>query len=299
VAGSGSVGILRPAAVLRYLREMDTVDGWCSPTTGLAMAELLWQQERDGVSGGIAEIGVHHGKSFLFLALAARPGDRLVAIDLFERQKENIDASGHGDRQRFHETLRRFAPGVSVEEVTASSQELWELEEKLKLRGLRFLSIDGGHTRELTLNDLRLADALLGQDGLCVVDDVLSSHWTGVISGIFEFLNNDPGLVPCAIIPNKLLLARSERQEHWRNVLRAVLGHNLEKSDMEFGRWKIDIFGGISPDDWSIQNSQALSALGTAESRLQSLADEILALKTSTSWRVTAPLRRLARYIRR
>jgi hypothetical protein len=263
------------------------------------MAELIWQQERDGISGGIAEIGVHHGKSFLFLALAARPAERLVAIDLFERQELNTDQSGRGDRHRFHMNLRRFAPGRTVEDITASSTELWQMENRLRLNGIRFLSIDGGHTRELTLNDLRLADALLDREGLCVVDDVLNPHWTGVISGIFEFFLNHPTLVPFAILPNKLALSRPERRDYWRNVLRSVLGVSLEKKDVEFSRWNIDVFGNLANDEVTFGIGQFISAMRKEHAKAELLAKELSAIRASTSWRITEPLRRLRRLVPR
>ena len=61
------------------------------------MMELIWLQESDGVPGGLAEIGIHHGRSFIALAAAARPTDPLIAIDVFERferQDLNVDQSG-------------------------------------------------------------------------------------------------------------------------------------------------------------------------------------------------------------
>ena len=73
--------LLRTAAALNYLSHIDEVEGWYSATTALAMMELIWLQESDGVPGGLAEIGIHHGRSFIALAAAARPTDPLIAID--------------------------------------------------------------------------------------------------------------------------------------------------------------------------------------------------------------------------
>ena len=44
-------------------------------------------QREMGLAGHIAEIGVHHGRSFILLALLARASEKAVAIDVFEQQK--------------------------------------------------------------------------------------------------------------------------------------------------------------------------------------------------------------------
>jgi peptide chain release factor 2 len=54
-----------------------------------------------------AEIGVHHGRLFIPMALARRPGERALAIDVFEDQHLNVDHSGKGDRARFEENVAR------------------------------------------------------------------------------------------------------------------------------------------------------------------------------------------------
>src|ERR1043166_8737940 len=91
-----SPSLARLAAAYRYLYYSDRIDGWMYQTTALAMMELLWLQEEAGFSGNIAEIGIHHGCSALALIAAARSEETLIAIDLFDRQELNIDASGGG-----------------------------------------------------------------------------------------------------------------------------------------------------------------------------------------------------------
>jgi len=47
------LSLTRMAAALRYL---DAIEGWLLPTTALAMIEVLWEQERLGAVGDIAEM---------------------------------------------------------------------------------------------------------------------------------------------------------------------------------------------------------------------------------------------------
>ena len=56
-----------------YIGEMERVEGWLSPTTAYAMGTLLrWQTGRKE-TGGVADIGIRHGKSFLRWRLPPNP----------------------------------------------------------------------------------------------------------------------------------------------------------------------------------------------------------------------------------
>ena len=232
-----------PTSFMRYLINIDTVEGWFSRTSALVMAQCLSIQQSEGITGSIAEIGIHHGKSFLALACAARPGERLFAIDVFERQDLNVDGSGCGNREIFERNLRTFAPDANVTILPMSSVEVRGREREIfGAQGLRFLSIDGGHTRELTRNDLEIADAALVDGGICCVDDIFNFEWPGVISGVFEFLSQNSNLVPIAYFSNKLYWSRPAFLNLRRNQLREIFGSKLLKKDQEFGAHQIDVY---------------------------------------------------------
>ena len=212
-----------------YIEKFGEVEGWLDPTTALAMMELLWEQERNGLSGNIAEIGIHHGLSFLALTAGAAPDDTLYAIDLFDDQGRNVDGSGQGNERVFRRNLDRFFPNARVEIVRGSSLLLRGKEAEHGLAMLRFLSIDGGHTREITLNDLRIAEKALAPHGIACVDDIYSSHWPGVISAVCDFLRGEHQLVPFCFLPNKLFLCRPSFAERYTAFLRYAFFAALEE----------------------------------------------------------------------
>ncbi|MEJ7832845.1 MAG: hypothetical protein WKF79_08035 [Nocardioides sp.] len=181
------------------------------------------------------------------------------------------------------------------------------------------MSIDGGHTAEVTRHDLRLAEACVGERGLVVLDDLLNPHWMGVLSGLASYLTAEHRLIPLAFSPNKLYLATSEESatayaEHLATVAADLLG----KQGVEFFGRTVDVYGQGSAV-WRRRAAEfqatSLAAAEVAElreqladerrrrrrvaGRLAAAQDEVAQLRTSTSWRVTAPLRRVRRPGRR
>ena len=219
------------------------IEGWLCPTTAHIMATLAEQQTRLRMRGDLAEIGVHHGKSFLVLANAIAPREKIFAIDVFEDQYKNIDQSGRGDRQIFLNRIDAYAPGTPVEIIQESSLDLpaigWPQSHS---NSIRFFSIDGSHTREATLNDLRIAEQTTKDGAIVAVDDVMSPHWLGVISGLFDYLSSGGELIPFAIIPNKMLLARGRRmKETWLNLIRTHYERFVSKRDVKFLDYEVDV----------------------------------------------------------
>ena len=159
----------------RYMAEgMSEVIGWFDYQALLALRVLSAHQLANGVAGGVAEIGVHHGKSFAALALlnlddegidaADAPAHRAVAVDVFDDQLLNTDGSGEGDLETFRATVRTWcgedclAPRrlsiVQQDSRTLTAQKV--IAESGGVRP-RIFSIDGSHTAEHTEADMHTA----------------------------------------------------------------------------------------------------------------------------------------------
>jgi hypothetical protein len=164
-----------------------------------------------GIRGGAGEIGIHHGKLFLLLYLALRNDERAFALDVFEDQQFNVDASGRGDREVFLENFRSVGGVDSRLTIFAKDSCSVTAADLRKATGpLRLMSIDGGHTEGITYNDMRLADELLADDGLLILDDVYQERWPAVAVGAFRFmLETDTRLRPFAISPNKMYFCKN------------------------------------------------------------------------------------------
>jgi hypothetical protein len=201
-------------AIRHYVRRgMRGVDGWFTPLDATLLAEVAALQARSGVTGSVGEIGVHHGRMFVLLALALQPGETAFAIDIFGDQHLNPDRSGRGDEAVFRRNLARF--GIAEGRVAilrASSLDIGWADIAARVGApARLFSVDGGHTAELTLNDLRIAEDGLGDAGVVVIDDCFTPEFPGVSEGAARLLMERPGrLVPFAIGDSRTFLARPD-----------------------------------------------------------------------------------------
>lgn len=197
--------------------------GWLSPGAGEAILLLSEEQRRAGVAGGVAEIGVHHGKLFILLYLLGEEGEPAVAVDLFSKQELNVDRSGAGDLDVFRRNLARHA---DLSRLTVHEGDSTLLDAaKLRVLGqgpLRMVSIDGGHTAEITAHDLATAEGALAEGGIVILDDAFNEMWPGVMDGIHRHLAGSQAIVPFAIGANKTFFCRPGCAARYARTLRTL-----------------------------------------------------------------------------
>jgi hypothetical protein len=169
------------------------VEGWLGDRMWQIVNEIGTILETNGVNGNIAEFGIHHGL-FLFLLNTLRNEDEVCfAIDLFDEQRLNVDCSGRGSLSAFlsHvETLmasqRRSFRVVQRDTMSFSIIDAVNL---FGAKGVKFFSIDAGHTVQHTSNDLTLVQEVLVPGGVVALDDYMAVHWPGVTEGFYRFMN--------------------------------------------------------------------------------------------------------------
>lgn len=207
----------------QYIRiGMDSVDGWLSRLDAMAVACLGRAQQRLGVKGSIGEIGIHHGKLFILLALMLDSDERGVAIDLFGDQEHNAERSGFGDEAVFRSNLARC--GIASQQISirrANSLELtWEGIRADFGQPARLFSVDGGHGAEIVAHDLEIALAALAPGGIIIIDDYFNTEWPAVSEGVNRFVFAHEGaLAPFAITDNKLFMSRPAYAARYRDQL--------------------------------------------------------------------------------
>jgi hypothetical protein len=199
------------------------VDGWLRTEAARTIVALSEHQRALGVAGSVAEIGVHHGKLFILLYLLSQSFEKAVAIDLFDDQHLNIDNSGSGDLAKFHHNLEQHADSRRLVLHKGNSMDLSGATlTRLADGPLRFVSVDGGHTAEITAHDLATAESAIAEGGIIVLDDAFNEQWPGVSDGVHRYFERRPNLVPFAIGANKTYFCRPSHHDIYHDAAAAA-----------------------------------------------------------------------------
>jgi hypothetical protein len=260
----------------RYLNHLDSVSGWLHRFSAEAILALADFQNQRDFHGAVAEIGVHHGKLFLLTYLATKKDEPALAIDVFSLQHLNVDKSGRGDKAIFFRQLRKWAgttDGVTVIEdssLNVSSRDVLE-----SVGRIRLFSIDGSHTEEATANDLRLAESVMTDEGVIVIDDCFSEYWPEVSAAVARYLMGRPKIVPFAITPGKVFLSREPVKQLYQAMLRERFPRRVDKMARLYGH-PVQIVG-VLP--WTLKRAVGKTRLGGRfkETRLGQKVKELLA----------------------
>jgi hypothetical protein len=199
------------------------VQGWLRPGAAQAVIALSDLQRLLHVPGGVAEIGVHHGKLFIVLYLLTSDGEPAVAIDLFSQQHLNIEHSGAGDLDRFKKNLHHYADLNRLvihegDSTKISSTDLIRLGQGL----FRLISIDGGHTPEITAHDLATANGALAVGGIIILDDCFNESFPGVAEGVFQYFSQPRSITPFAVGADKTFFCHHEFASRYAATLRTM-----------------------------------------------------------------------------
>lgn len=222
------------------------VAGWLQPGA-LTLVKVLDRAQRStGISGAIAEIGVHHGKLFIALLLLQGDDECAVAIDLFGDQELNIDKSGEGDLERFRGNLERWSGLGRVVVHQGDSTKLTSAEVcALATAKIRLFSVDGGHTDEIVFSDMNLAEGTLCDGGIVIADDVFNEWWPGVASGTLRYMAGKGSLQPFAVGFNKVFFASADYAPRYRDILANYLSyrHPLVAKTAHLGECEVLVIG--------------------------------------------------------
>jgi Methyltransferase domain len=206
---SDASGAVSPA-LRNYLRwKIYSINGYLKALDARLIVALAAWQTSNKIVGGLAEIGVHHGKLFFLLALSRQIGETSLAIDLFEDDETNTSTRFGGRNRAFSTHAAKLNVTLkSTEVLKADSLRLTSDDILSRVGRLRIFSVDGGHLYRHVAHDLPLAFSTLAPGGVIVVDDFCNSEWPEVTSATYDFVRARVGeIVPAILTRNKLYLA--------------------------------------------------------------------------------------------
>lgn len=194
-------------AVERYLADgYDGVVGMSSRFAAAICARLLRLQTQEGVAGPIAEIGAFEGRFFIALAHALEQGEIALGIDIFSWPNEEV-------KDRFEANCLRHGVGPERRVTVKGDSGAMAPADLLAHAGgrrLRFIHIDGEHSRRALAKDLELATACLCEGGLIVLDDMLHPGYPTLMVAVQDYLEAHPDIVPLCVIDRETIVGATK-----------------------------------------------------------------------------------------
>lgn len=217
----------------RYHDACAELPGWFTEDSAAVWDCLLAFQRAQAVKGHAFEIGVYHGKSAALTALHLRPDEDLVLVDPYR-----LDQA----RAKLAELRRREPICHPCRSSRLSSANLSPFAGRC-----RWVHVDGEHTGFACAHDMGLADRLLDDKGILVVDDFFSPRYPQVTAAVLAYLQAHPfslRLFLCGFF--KAYLARPPFAGEYLRYVRDGLLADLRARD--HGE-RIALFKTTVPDD--------------------------------------------------
>ncbi len=228
----------------RYLQRGNRrVEGWLYPVDAQLVRAVGDIQTENKISGSVGEIGVWKGRLFILLYLLIHEKEKAFGIDIFDLNHLSKDRPNPKSNPALNQLLEMFLDNVrahagEIDEIHTfrdTSDNVAASDILSKVGKVRLFSIDGGHTKELVINDLELAVSTLCEQGVVIFDDCFKPEWPGVVNGLHEFLyKKTADLVPFAISQNKVFLCRSIALEMYRESLKEMESRYYNKETVFF-----------------------------------------------------------------
>jgi hypothetical protein len=198
-----------------YLNEgFSAMHGWLFMPAVEATLMLAELQRQFMKPGPVSEIGVWEGRYLTLLSFVPAKPQPVLGIDPFIHG---------GDRaaqlKRVHDNIARYARQPELVTLLEEYSAKVTASDVLMRTGApcQFVSVDGDHTMEGCLYDLRLAEAISARAGIVSVDDFPNLTCPGVAEATIRYLL-DPlaSLAPFLMVGNKLFLAHREYVDLYR-----------------------------------------------------------------------------------
>jgi len=181
------------------------VKGMSSRIAASVCCGLMRIQSNFGIAGHVVEIGAFEGRFLIALAQCLEAGETALGIDRFDWPDPQIKA-------RFEENCRKYGVADKCIPWVVDSQALrpHDLVDRLGGSPVRFVHIDGDHSRPAFEWDLKLATAVLDPAGLIALDDMLHPGYPTLMASLHSYLTHNQDLVVLCIIDRESIFAATK-----------------------------------------------------------------------------------------
>jgi cephalosporin hydroxylase len=195
------------------------IAGWLhmpAVETTLALGEI---QRAWLPPGPVGEIGLWQGLYFTLLSFLSETPQRMVGVDPFVHC-----ADSETQLRQFHDNIRRYARRPDLVTILQKfSTDLAAMDLLAAAGGkFNFFSVDGDHTMEGCLYDIKLAAEVVAPGGIVSVDDIQNMGCPGVVEAVMRYcLEPSATLAPFLTAGNKLFMTQKEFCPKFREAILA------------------------------------------------------------------------------
>jgi hypothetical protein len=199
--------------------------GWWKDLLFDAYEAIDNYQKANNIDGNIAEIGIYQGRSLIPLA-NFRSGDELViAMD-----------NGKWVTDRIYEKHLHNAYS-STDKIKLFFESSKDTSKYLNYCPFRLFYIDGDHSTEMTLNDLKIARQVLNDRGIMFVDDYKNDKFgPGIRKAVDMFLSEFDDCDMVFTIGETLFIAKKPIVQEYRNLFNEKFSDWIITKDKVYGQ---------------------------------------------------------------
>ena len=191
------------------------MDGYFADQSAALFDIFLQMQQHINARGDMLEIGVYKGRSAAMSTQHLRPEEKFFLID----------CSNHLD-----DAKRNLQPHLQGRGVFHKQQSALMTPESIgaKLRSVRWIHIDGGHTGNDVVTDIELCEKLLSDNGVMVLDDFFNPMYPQLTEAVYAYMAaNRYKLTMFLIGYNKAYLSRPGSAWCYRSLIKSGLADFL------------------------------------------------------------------------
>ncbi len=158
----------------KLISSFEKAEGMMSVTAAAAFLAVFKQLKQLGVTGHWFEIGVYKGKSATLLCGSASKGEDVVLIDIAHHET-------WGHLGALHDSI------IPVETESEKIEQNFSSLSKYFDRTM-VLHLDGSHYYDNVYSDMVLANKLLSEDGVLILDDFWNHNYPQVQAAAYSYL---------------------------------------------------------------------------------------------------------------
>jgi len=224
-----------------------SISGWWKDSTFELYEVFDALQKESDIQGNLCEVGTWHGRSFLPLRNFASENEMCVGVDIFHDQKYyNI---------LLQNITNCFGSLDGCDIIKSDSKSIGNRLEQYS--PVRIFYIDGDHSYEGTLTDLRLAETILSDEGIMFLDDYVNPRYgPAIVKAVNTFLKENEEFSLAFSSTQKIFLCKKPAVDFYVDGLLTHLPDWIQGKD-EVYKELINFEHPVGLNSWQIQNNES------------------------------------------